>query len=387
MNEYFSDQFSQWRKSNDDLKKAASVAVNDVLQMKKGESLVIVTNPSRDVMTISEALYDAAQGAGVEVTLLVQPVKSQLDFTDAAVIGVLKSEPDGVISMSAGKMGKDKVAMENPYITQGVPHKHIYHHLMYGLKKTRSFWSPGVTAEIFSKTVPIDYKRLQKEAALVKKGLDLSVSVHITSPLGTDLIMGLNNRVAFLDDGNFSSGGKGGNLPAGEAFISPENYTAEGTIAFNGSISAHDGDIVIDTPILCSVKKGLVMRIEGKEEARRLEETLELGARQAYEWEKEGKVPQGKSSEYAKNARHLGELGIGLNPQAQVIGNMLVDEKAYKTCHIAIGSNYDNDAPALIHLDGIISDPTIVSTDSQGRSFQWMTAGEIDFDLLEAKTR
>lgn len=39
---------------------------------------------------------------------------------------------------------------------------------------------------------------------------------------------------------------------------------------------------------------------------------------------------------------------------------MLEDEKAFKTCHFAIGSNYDEDAPSLIHLDGVVKDPTII---------------------------
>ena len=44
------------------------------------------------------------------------------------------------------------------------------------------------------------------------------------------------------------------------------------------------------------------------------------------------------------------------------MGNMLEDEKVYGTCHIAIGANYDNDAKALIHLDGLIKNPTITVT-------------------------
>jgi leucyl aminopeptidase (aminopeptidase T) len=38
---------------------------------------------------------------------------------------------------------------------------------------------------------------------------------------------------------------------------------------------------------------------------------------------------------------------------------MLEDEKAFTTCHFAIGENYDNDAPSLIHLDGVVRNPTI----------------------------
>jgi leucyl aminopeptidase (aminopeptidase T) len=54
-------------------------------------------------------------------------------------------------------------------------------------------------------------------------------------------------------------------------------------------------------------------------------------------------------------------LGIGLNPAARISGNMLEDEKAFSTCHFAIGQNYDDDAPSLIHLDGLVKNPTITA--------------------------
>ena len=82
--------------------------------------------------------------------------------------------------------------------------------------------------------------------------------------------------------------------------------------------------------------------------------------------EKEGKLPQGQAAIYKKNARNIGELGIGLNPAAQITGNMLEDEKAFHTCHFAIGENYDNDAPSLIHLDGVVREPTITLTYGDG---------------------
>ncbi len=42
---------------------------------------------------------------------------------------------------------------------------------------------------------------------------------------------------------------------------------------------------------------------------------------------------------------------------------MLEDKKALRTCHFAIGHNYDENAPALIHLDGLVTRLTIVAID------------------------
>ena len=121
-----------------------------------------------------------------------------------------------------------------------------------------------------------------------------------------------------------------------------------------------DGDSILETPITCKVSAGYVTEITGGAEARRLLKTIVEAELRPFVLEKEGKLPKGQAEIYKKNARNIGELGIGLNPAANITGNMLEDEKAFHTCHFAIGENYDNDAPSLIHLDGVVRDPTIV---------------------------
>jgi leucyl aminopeptidase (aminopeptidase T) len=234
--------------------------------------------------------------------------------------------------------------------------------------------------ESFIRTVPIDYGELGRRCAIIKAVLDDAVAVHITAPGGTDARIGLRGRNAFSDDGDFSHGGAGGNLPAGETFISPENGTAQGRIVFDGSISLHNRDILIREPLCCALDKGFVTEISGGEEAAALRHTVETAEKNALEFEKTGKLPPGSGMLYAKNARNIGELGIGLNPAARITGNMLEDEKAFHTCHFAVGLNYDEDAPALIHLDGLVKNPTIVAVDPQGRE----TIIEKDGQLIAA---
>ena len=162
-----------------------------------------------------------------------------------------------------------------------------------------------------------------------------------------------------FDDGDFSKPGTGGNIPAGEVFISPVVGKSNGKIVFDGSMTFSDGDSILNTPIYCDVENGFVTKIEGGSEAQRLLQTITEAENRAVSYEREGKLPQGQGEIYKKNARNIGELGIGLNPNALITGNMLEDEKAFHTCHFAIGENYDNDAPSLIHLDGVVKNPTI----------------------------
>jgi leucyl aminopeptidase (aminopeptidase T) len=225
--------------------------------------------------------------------------------------------------------------------------------------------------------VPIDYAQLGRRCEAINRILTAAVSVRVTAPGGTDITVGVGGRKAQADDGDFSSPGRGGNLPAGESFISPENGASNGTIVFDGSMSLFKGDIIIKKPIHCTVKDGFVTGISGGGEAAALLDTITRAEQDALEFEKTGRLPAGQGAIYAKNARNIGELGIGLNPKARITGGMLEDEKAFRTCHFAIGHNYDNDAPALIHLDGLVKNPTITAFMEDGSSVPIEKDGEL----------
>ena len=360
-----------------ELREAARIAVETALGVRPGEQVLIITNPAADAACISAALYDAAAAAGGRPVLLFQPEKHQIDFAEKTVIAAFQARPEVVISLSAGKLGKDEAGIASPYMHDGKGYDHIFHLLQFGEKSCRAFWSPACTLDSFIRTVPIDYPLLQERCRSIAAALDGADAVHVQAPGGTDIVLGLKGRRAKCDDGDFRAGGAGGNLPAGEAFISPENGTAEGVIAFDGSISLNDGDILIEKPIVCTVRGGFVREIAGGKEARTLEKTIAFAERNALLFEQEGKLPAGQGALYAKNARNIGELGIGLNPAARISGSMLEDEKAFRTCHFAIGQNYDEDAPALIHLDGLVRLPTIRAVFSDGTERLIEKDGEI----------
>jgi leucyl aminopeptidase (aminopeptidase T) len=61
-------------------------------------------------------------------------------------------------------------------------------------------------------------------------------------------------------------------------------------------------------------------------------------------------------------AYNLAELGIGTNVAVtELVGSVLLDEKAGGTVHIAIGDNagIGGDIEAPIHFDGILREPTV----------------------------
>jgi leucyl aminopeptidase (aminopeptidase T) len=366
MPQQVADRFGKPAKISARLRRAARVAVNEVLRVKPGERVVIVTNPTADVTAISMALHDAAADTGASPTLVFQPVKTQMAMAEDAVIHAMMSEPEVIISVSHLKMGKDRLGMQKHYRVGKKSVDHVFNYLK-AAKKTRSFWSPSVTVPMFEDTVPINYRRLAVNCRKLKAVFDSADRARITTRLGTDLTIGLRGRKAMMDDGDFSRPGTGGNLPAGEMYVSPELGKGEGTLVFDGCIASDRGVIIIRTPIRATVRKNLVTGLAGGAEARALQATLDRARKNTRKFAAEGKVPRADLPSYLENICNLGELGIGLNEKARIVGNMLEDEKVLKTCHIAIGSNYDDDAKALIHLDGLVKNPTIETWDARGR--------------------
>jgi len=356
------------------------VAINEALKVQKGEQVLIISNPAPDVDLISKALFDAALEARAAPVLIYQKIKTQIDFAEPILIAAFQAKPQVVISISKGKLGKDEKGILTPYQFNGKGYDHIFHLLQYGEKATRAFWSPSISLDTWERTVCIDYALLKKRCLIIKEILDKAESVHISAPGGTDITISVKGREAKLDDGDFSFGGSGGNLPAGEVFISPANGTSSGKIVFDGSISVHNGEFLIDSPVTCIVEGGFVKDISGGNSAVELLKTITLAEERALEFESKGKIARGNGEIYARNSRNIGELGIGLNPAAKITGNMLEDEKAFNTCHFAIGQNYDEDAPSLIHLDSLVRRPTITAYFPDGSS----SLIEKDGDLVPA---
>ena len=374
------------------IKISAKCVVEDVCKIRPDERVLIITNrvverPSicwknqeisfevAQAEFISQALYDACEAVGAKVSMATQPTKSSMDAADESVIAALKTEPDVCFSISHNKLGKDVAAISNPYKDEaGNSFDHIFDYLLYGKKTMRSAWTPGITLDMFGRTVGIDYQQLQQRCKTLCDLYQNVATVEIKAPAGTDLVIPVDGRKPFSDDGDFSRPGSGGNVPAGEVFISPvvgdgKESGCRGRIAFDGSMSVNVGCVAIKTPIVVDVAGGFISNISGGDEAQKLLDTITQAEEEALAMGKDGRLSTEDAQLYCRNARNIGELGIGLNPTATITGNMLEDEKAFRTCHIAIGENYDNDAHALIHLDGVIRNPTIdfVYTDGSRR--------------------
>lgn len=134
---------------------------------------------------------------------------------------------------------------------------------------------------------------------------------------------------------------------------------------------------MLETPITVTVKDGYITDIAGGTEAARLLKGITAAEDRAEALAASSKEDGERAVLYKKNARNIGEFGIGLNPAASITGNMLEDEKAFRTCHFAVGENYDGDAPSFIHFDGLVRNPTVEILYENDKSYLLMKDGDL----------
>jgi leucyl aminopeptidase (aminopeptidase T) len=73
-------------------------------------------------------------------------------------------------------------------------------------------------------------------------------------------------------------------------------------------------------------------------------------------------IADGERKRDGEGCRTIAELGIGTNPCARLQGNIITDEKAAGTIHVALGRNdfLGGATLAPIHIDAVVGEPTVL---------------------------
>ncbi|HUL61495.1 MAG TPA: leucyl aminopeptidase [Methanocella sp.] len=333
------------------LDRAATVALKEVLALREGEEVLIATNPDKEAFAVAMAYYEAALEAGGKPTIMASQARDRLALADRLTLEAMKALPDVFLGVWLKMAGQDPVGTTIGYVGRdGKKYESLAFKQTWGDRRMRGFFSALTTRDLVQRLVPIDYAALRRRAGALKAILDRGEEIRVTSPAGTDVRVSIAGRAALLDDGDLTVPGKMANLPCGETYISPALGGTEGTVVFDGSITLLDRSVVPRVPVHVTFRDGFVQSVTGGPVAKELLAAIRQGERMARDL--------GLGAE-EKNARHLGEFGIGLNPNARPTANLMEAEKAWRTVHFAIGANFDNDAPALIHQDCLVLGPSL----------------------------
>lgn len=356
-------------KVDKELVKVSEVVMRDVLGAKPGESMLIVTNPEEEALSISKSLFNAATAYEVEPVMVVQKKRSSAEKSNLMALAALSTIPDIYASISTLSFGQDfgfnilGQRFEKPYKFGGEERDRVF-----DLNRVvgRGFWSPGITADMWKRTVPVDYKEMKMFGEKIARYLSNAKEVHVETGKGTDVTFSCEGMLCEPSTGPYAKKGEGGNLLTGESFITPKPWTTNGKIVFDGGFGGlSTGDMLIEKPVKVYVKNGKVESINGGKEAQILMEEIALFTKKCYENAGEGKFDP---DVYASNVKNIGEAGFGVNEKAELRkdSSFLEWEKVLRTVHFAIGRDYGVDprrGPPLNmapnHIDGLIKYPSV----------------------------
>jgi leucyl aminopeptidase (aminopeptidase T) len=296
-----------------DLRPAVATVVRRCLGVKPGEDVLVVVDPA--TRAIGEALREEASEASADAVLAVMDERATDGTEPPPTLAAALASCDVFIAPTSRSLS------------------HTSARKRANDAGARGATMPGVTGDMLARVMAVDFDTMAARSNAVAKLLDAATSARVTCPLGTDLTLDLSGRPGIADDGDLTSPGAFGNLPCGEAFISP--LGGDGQIIATSlaplGLSKEPATLTVESGEIVEANNGL-----GPEFLSRL-------------------VAHGDAG------RNLAELGVGTNDQAQLTGNVLEDEKILGTVHVAFGASagIGGTVSVPIHLDVVIVDATL----------------------------
>jgi leucyl aminopeptidase (aminopeptidase T) len=309
---------------NNSLREPARTAVEQCMGLRPDESCLIVTDDERQA--IAKALYAVALETSDDVAIIRYPPGEQHGEEPPTPVSAAMTGADVVLAPTTKSLS------------------HTTARVAANEAGARVATLPGITDGVFLMGLKADYESVLKECGRVLDAVSHADEIRVTSPQGTDITVYPGDREWREDTGIVSRPGGMTNLPAGEVFVSPER--ADGTVVVDGTMMPH-GKLDQGEEIEFTVEDGQVTAID--DDALRAE-------------------VEDAAADVGEDAYNLAELGIGTNlAVTDLVGSVLLDEKAGGTVHFAIGDDHGigGDVEAPIHLDGILREPTVYADGSE----------------------
>lgn len=303
------------------------------LNAKAGDKILIMTDTGMDPL-LWQGLATAANCLDMEpvVTIMTPRAHHAANPASAVMRAALDPAIDLVVYLTS-------TAMAHATITEDLVEANKKFILMEEL--TVDMLKPGGPAWA-------DYEAMNRLGQKIAKVYTEGSTVRVTCPNGTDLTADIRGRpgrsIAGMPLALHPGKGGGCAFPDGESHVCPVETTGEGRVVFD--LTAHSVG-ALKEPIILTVEKGFVTRIEGGHQAQIWRSIFE------------------KANDPA-SYNCPAEVSIGLNKNVVPTGSMRTDKKMYATSHIGVGDTIvlGGTCHAKLRLEGVIRHPEI-SVDGQ----------------------
>lgn len=300
--------------------KSVKVLLDDCLNVKPDEELLIVTDTNK--LTIAELCAILGRERGAETMVLIMSPRTRHGEELPKVVAAAMKAADACLAPTTFSVNHTRARSEA------------------SAAGMRLVFMPGISEEVFtSGSLEVDYKSTAKVIEKMADLLTQANMAHVTSSDGADLWVEIGGRKSVAQTGIVDAPGKISAPPSIECAIAPLEEKTHGVWVVDGPIVP--GGMVTE-PVRVYFEKGRITKFEGGPSARRLQELLE--------------------GYHDPNMYCPVELGIGLNPKVKCgRGIELEDEAEFGTMHIGLGSGitFGSSIRAVAHIDMVMMNPVL----------------------------
>ena len=314
------------------LLESAKRVTHTCMDIRRGENVLIVCDPTTG--EIGQALHKSATERSDRVLLIVMPKGRHHGEEPPSPVANLMKQQQIVIAPTKYSLTHTRA-------------------IRAALKDgARVATMPGMTEQMFvSGGMTADFNQIKKGMSDLSSTLRRKRLIHVKDSNGTDVEFEVSWKDWNLDDNGICNRPRMiTNLPAGKVFVLPKEGTMNGTVVIDGTWES----TLLDEPLELIIENGIVIDIKGDSTAAQIRQQF-------------GEAATRLRSKDRELVWTVAEFGFGMNPNAQLTGHVLEDEKQLGTCYFSIGDNTSlgGSAAVGIHIPGVVTKPSVWLDDTQ----------------------
>jgi len=313
-----------------ELGNAADILIRDMLKVKPNETVVITADTESN-----ESVVDATARS-----IFSQGAKPMVMWT--ATPGGVGKAADAMLPVEALGAALAKADVWIEYNNQWLLYSTPFEIAVENNKKLRYINLVGMNPSMMVRTMGrVDIELLSKMLHKIADMNRNAKKVRAVTPAGTDILFEIDpTHLITCDAGEAYEPGGVYMLP-GQINVVPRFGSINGTLVYDGSLVPPCG--LLKAPIILTIKDGIIKDVEGEKQAVEFKKWLE-----SFEDE---------------NMFKVAHMAYGLNPGAQLCGDIVEDERVWGCIEWGIGyvSTIDADPgiDAKSHCDGICLNATV----------------------------
>lgn len=274
--------------------KSARAILRNCLNLKSGESLLIVTEES--LAEVGELIWLNSKKITANAILMKFPGNNSSGYNLPSCIESSLPHANTTFILSPKNL-----------------YQKNFDHVQR--KGCRIIIMQNTSKELIERTFDTNYKKVSNLSRKLADLFSIGKKLHLTSPSGTDLEIPISKIKGIAETGQVHHSGEMTNLPAGEACLNVINQGIHGRIVIDRIAG---GKKKLTNPIILNLSKGHITQIKGKKEAEELRKSIR---------------------KFGKSGRKVQEFGVGTNYKVKWGDSILEDEKVLGSVHISLGQD------------------------------------------------